>query len=441
MIALEKHTAEGWVKACEGALVSEDSVLTAAGCVDDELNDTEWRVVLGDYTSAVYKEGDSPDIANFTHDKSGSQNMTGWHENTTNVTRDMNASHGDNNPANSSQHNWSHTGCAPAQILSVVKILKHPSYRMDGRFDVAVLVLGGSAMRAPVGLHGGGELVSGLQEAGGVCAGQATLVRVGSGEVSMMEAEQCVDIFFMEDGYFSVASGREVLCARGESASTLCEDLGGGTPLISTVSNSNLPGSLIAIQQTRSCVPGGANARVYTRISEIQQWVLAAIGKAHVPAQRLALDFSGISLGNASVAVCAGVSEDQKALVASFQDSAPRFVYDTAGAGSLLVVLNILPSEQYGQPCDHLCFAHRGFTGKLSVLDCAQNFKIAGGAGLSACEKRGSDPAEGSGGGMEGCLFRPSVGLGLPEGCVETNPCSLGQEVTWDLVMEWQGRG
>mmetsp|Transcript_22045 Transcript_22045/g.44893 ORF Transcript_22045/g.44893 Transcript_22045/m.44893 type:complete len:679 (-) Transcript_22045:134-2170(-) len=301
------------------------------------------------------------------------------------------------------------------EVVSVQSVVAHPSFAVDGGFDVGAVMLAGSSAMTPAELYDGGDL--GITDCTRMTmsylgwAADGALKRAGMG---LFDYDECRDMYHWATGGEVV--GPEELCAKTRNAegSVDCRSAAPGSPLVVRIPTEPNVTKLVGVATGvgEGCSGAGYPA-LFTRASSVMQWVLSLDhGYAVHPAMRLQLTVKELGLpaharldvysGSTTMYPAPGSPLDSKCQVPA--------VFDDAGMGSMLVVLTVAPHNRT-MPCDDECFGQLGLEAEFELVGCEQSFRMAMGETQQECE----DPMMG---GIAGCDFSPAEGPDGPS-CVQ----------------------
>jgi len=238
-------------------------------------------------------------------------------------------------------------GCPEEHDLA--RALMHPGYEYGGDYDVGLIELATPSSVTPVQMYEGGDLgysdCHALQYIAALAdEGKALVMQLGA-----VTNEECDAELEAREGFQRVT--RNMLCA--VPPDTFKGHMLPGAPLLVPWKGANT--GLVQIGVHKS---GGA--KLYTRVSEMLQWILLSKGVGKHPAQMLNLHITDLGLPHeASVTIYAGHSESARAkwTIDSSCDAGDSYI--DQGHGAMLVVVQGPAFEQIT------------FSAKLDIMGCA----------------------------------------------------------------------
>ncbi len=273
-------------------------------------------------------------------------------------------------------------------------------------------------------------------------------------KVQPVAPEECMAAWRTELGYNPI-DPNSMLCMQPPLAGTpmgTCNGDSGG-PLLAPFPDSKTGWLQIGITSWGAIGCEAPLPEMYTRVSEMLQWILGPSALGMFPAKALRLTLSELSIPDgATVAVYKGMAGVESMLLDRLDSACDAgMTYSDEGEGGLLLVLHTPPLVSLNRSsegaCDLECLQAQGLRGELEALGCADNFQAAG-SDSGAGRPWGSGGAMGSGsmsggsmgglhatlqdecsqplaGGVEGCE--------LVQGTCQPPTCQL-KHVRWENI-------
>mmetsp|Transcript_59654 Transcript_59654/g.122353 ORF Transcript_59654/g.122353 Transcript_59654/m.122353 type:complete len:391 (+) Transcript_59654:1683-2855(+) len=201
--------------------------------------------------------------------------------------------------------------------------------------------------------------------------------------VEPVPPHECAEEWFMPTGY-QMVDPDTMMCMRspepGMSMGTCNGDSGG--PLLAPYPHSATGWVQIGITSWGTSICDGSMPDVYTRVSEVLQWVLSVKDLGKFPAQSLRLTLTELAIPDgATVDVYKGNSVERAMLLDSLDSKCDAgMTYSDEGLGGMLVVMKTpeRPEEPVEEgpedACDLDCLKGQGLRGELESLGCEDVF-------------------------------------------------------------------
>lgn len=367
--------------------------------------------------------------------------------------------------------------------FEIEAVLVHPGYDTNTLVnDVALLKLSGESSYPPVELYDGGDLMFtdckrleptavgwGITDA---YTYESPLV-LQTTKLEPVSPWECADVWYHITG-MDMVDPDTMMCMTGDFTDTCSGDSGG--PLLAPHPDSKTGWVQIGITSWGSADCQGTIPAMYTRVSEVLQWILSVqtLGQFPAKAMHLTLDSVNIPPG-AQVEVWKGLAEvveDQmpspKLLDSLDSKCDAGMTYSDQGEGGMLVTIKtttpfdamgflcreaigwdepcmswspggpgslpplagmLPPGPLDDEECDMDCKKMLGVRAMLEAKGCGDNFMPGEERDPQMLKGMCEDPAMG---GVEGCAYRPNPD-GVGRVCVEETMCEV-EGMTWERV-------
>jgi hypothetical protein len=224
------------------------------------------------------------------------------------------------------------------EYIAAVGASVHPGFAHGNDFDIGLVELVEGSKTPPVQLYEGGDLGYNDCHKLSYLTARTVVGKSGSDsphaivtELTPITNEDCDIEHEARTGFQDVT--KNMLCARGQPGSSMM----GGSPLLVPWTGAATGMVQIGVQRT---VGKGGGPMLYTRVSEMLQWILSAKGLGVHPARMLDLRITDLNLPEGtSVSIYNGHSESSRASWRLDSNCDAGESYIDEGSGAMLLIV------------------------------------------------------------------------------------------------------